>query len=211
MEFDNNQTEFTPQQINGLLSSAMLQSGGYDRSSRRERIAAQFIAAMISSGHYESIGHQRWNDVSDNLVECAISLTDKLIIRLETDKYFPNPPEEPPTVGLSESPQMDDDKKIIPVDINPCTFCSNIEDTATTRYLVSRSDLPNEIKAKLLNHIESWLPEYQSQLHPSLHKALMSMELRGNNLLRSLLYEEAIKRGFDPKHITVCGRVYHRD
>lgn len=116
--------------------------------------------------------------------------------------------------ALEGNDDVEDDSpfaEIIPADINPCTFCSNIEDTATTRYLVSRSDLPNEIKAKLLNHIESWLPEYQSQLHHSLHKALMSMELRGNNLLRSLLYEEAIKRGFDPKHITVCGRVYHQD
>lgn len=82
MDFKNDQTEFTQQQINGLIANAML----YEVSSRREQIAAQFVSALLSNGEYYNTTSLGWDGVADNLVESAVSLTDKLIIRLEKDK-----------------------------------------------------------------------------------------------------------------------------
>ena len=88
MEIDKTQTDFNQQQANGILCGAMLSKSGSE-SSRREQIAAQFISALISSGGYPTIGSSSWDEVANNLVESAILLTDKLILRLEKDKYFP--------------------------------------------------------------------------------------------------------------------------
>lgn len=88
MEFNENQTEFTQPQIKGLIAGSMLSSGSYQYSSRRERISSHLMAAMIVGGGYNatSLG---FTGVADKLVESALSLTDKLIIQLEKDKYFP--------------------------------------------------------------------------------------------------------------------------
>ena len=88
MELDQAQTEFTQSQINGLIAGSMLSSGSYQYSSRRERISSHLLAAMIVGGSH---GHTSlgFDVIADNLVERALSLTDKLIIQLEKDKYFP--------------------------------------------------------------------------------------------------------------------------
>ncbi len=88
MEFTKHQTEFTQEQIKGLIAGSMLSSGIYQYSSRRERISSHLMAAMIVGGGYNatSLG---FDGVADKLVERALLLTDKLIIQLEEDKYFP--------------------------------------------------------------------------------------------------------------------------
>lgn len=88
MEFDQNQTEFTQEQKDWLVIESMLSSGGHQYSSRRERISSHLLAAMIvgASHSHTSLG---FDVIANNLVERALTLTDKLIIQLEKDKYLP--------------------------------------------------------------------------------------------------------------------------
>ena len=88
MEFNENQTELTPEQKDFLVIESMLSSGGHQYSSRRERISSHLLAAMIVGGSHSHTS-LAFDVIADNLVERALTLTDKLIIQLEKDKYFP--------------------------------------------------------------------------------------------------------------------------
>jgi hypothetical protein len=78
--------EFTEHQKAVLVHAARLTPHDYRYASRRERIAAHLLAAMIA-GTGKNPTELAINTVQNRLIETALSLTDKLIVKLAEEVY----------------------------------------------------------------------------------------------------------------------------
>jgi hypothetical protein len=85
--------EFNEHHKAALVHAASLTASGYHYSSRRERMTAHFMAAMIA-GTGKNLNELALDNVQDQLVETALNLTDKLIVKLAENLYV-----EPSTEG----------------------------------------------------------------------------------------------------------------